>query len=80
MNAVSLVDVRLQLSRALDGLVSPGSNLRQPGWPWRWPEHKSADQPSPAPSSFVREWIEAGQGHGPAASRPGKPLAGKSGA
>jgi len=92
MNAVSLVDIRLQLSRALDELVSPGSDLPHPGWPWRWPERNAppgnalegsaalagfaVDGSAPDSSaagawlerstlggpSFVREWVEAGQG------------------
>ena len=64
MNAITLVDVRLQLARALDGLVSAGSNLQRPGWPWRWPEPCPPLQQPVHPSSFVREWVAAGQGQG----------------
>ena len=67
MNALVTVDVRLQLARALDGLVSPGSDLQSPGWPWRWPERDSLEQPPIEPSWFVRDWVEAGQRHAPAA-------------
>jgi hypothetical protein len=62
MNAISLVDVRLQLARALDSLASPGSDLRLPGWPWRCPEDSGQERSPPEPSSFVREWVEAGRG------------------
>jgi hypothetical protein len=43
MKAVCVVDIRLQLARALDALVSPGSDLPQPGWPWRWPEREGRE-------------------------------------
>jgi hypothetical protein len=87
MNAVTVVDIRLQLARALDELVSPGSDLPHPGWPWRWPERNApqgvaqeggaeedsfaadsaaggacAERAPLGGSSFVRDWVEAGQG------------------
>ena len=77
MNALVTVDVRLQLARALDGLVSPGSDLQSPGWPWRWPERDSLEQPPIEPSSFVRDWVEAGQRRPPVATMPVKSPAGK---
>jgi len=70
VKAMTLVDIRLQLARALDKLVSPGSDLPFPGWPWRWPDDGDAERLSPESSSFVREWVAAGQGTAPKARRP----------
>jgi hypothetical protein len=60
------------LRDAEPALAEPVSALRIPGWPGHWPESRAPEEPSPAPSSFVEEWIEAGRAHEPqSAGQPG---------
>jgi hypothetical protein len=66
MNAISLDDQRLQLTRILDGLAGPDTGTRHPAWHWRRPERFQPDPSPAAPSSFTREWVAAGQRRAPA--------------
>jgi len=61
MNATSLDDQRMQLTRVLDGLAGPDTGARHPAWDWCWPERFPSDQSPSAPSSFTREWVAAGR-------------------